>query len=137
MVIDASAPSGLSLIWRNTELRPVGQPIAIGDVIIGIVAEDRIAYVVALDPATGRTLWRDAMTHSAIPRGEQISVLKVGDDKVAYLRMTFKDSNLGNLVVANARTGKEVARAPTGRFPSAPIMCENGRDVCAITTLNY
>jgi hypothetical protein len=137
MAIDSSAASGLSLIWRNADLRPVGQPIAIGDVVVGIVAEDLKAFVVGIDPVSGKTLWRDAMTHSAIARGEPISILKVGDDKVAYLRLTHKDSNLGNLVVVEARSGKELASAPTGRFPSPPIVCANGKDVCAISTLFY
>src|SRR5204862_3530934 len=75
--------------------------------------------------------------HSAIPRGERISILKVGDDKVAYLRMTHKDSNLGDLVVVDARSGKELASAPTGGFRSPPIVCANGKDVCAISTLFY
>src|SRR5438874_1663675 len=66
MAIDSSAPSGLSLIWRDADLRPVGQPIAIGDAVVGIVAEDRKAFVVGIDPVSGKTLWRDAMTHSAI-----------------------------------------------------------------------
>jgi outer membrane protein assembly factor BamB len=137
VAIDASAPSGLSLIWRNTDLRPVGQPIAIGDVVVGIVAEDHKAFVVGIDPASGRMLWHDAITHSTIARGEPISVLKVGDNKIAYLRMTHEDSRLGNLVVADVRTGKELASAPVARFPSAPIVCANGKDVCAISTQDY
>jgi outer membrane protein assembly factor BamB len=134
LAIASSAPSGLSLVWRNTELHPIKQPMAIGDVVIGVVADDRKAFVVSIDASTGRKLWQQRMTHSGIARGLQISVTKIGEDKVAYLQLINEDSAFAHLVVADARTGREIARSPEAVFASRPIVCANGRDVCAIST---
>ncbi|HSS01251.1 MAG TPA: hypothetical protein VLM79_29535 [Kofleriaceae bacterium] len=132
--IAASAPSGMSLIWRNTELRPIRQPIAIGDVVIGIVASDRKTFIVSIDPKTGRMLWHQRISRSGIG-GDIWNLKRVGDDKVAYLRTIpeyDEDSRLVHLVVADVRTGKEIARSPEAYFPSMPVTCANGRDLCAI-----
>ena len=130
--IASSSPSGLSLIWRNRELRPVGQPIAIGTVAVGIVTKDRKAFVVAIDAATGRTLWQQPLTPSRITPGEQISVTKLGNDKVAYLRPVVADTEDAKLVVADVQSGRDLAVSPDVLFTSPPIVCANGKDVCAI-----
>jgi hypothetical protein len=136
--IAASAPSGMTLIWRNTELRPISPPIAIGDVAIGLVASDRKVFIVSIDPKTGQMLWQQRITRSGLS-SVGANLKRVGEDNVAYLRLIpehFEDSWLAYLVVADARTGKEIARSPEAVFPSMPVECANGRDLCVIADLS-
>jgi outer membrane protein assembly factor BamB len=137
MPIASSAPSGLSLAWRNAELRPIRRPTAVGDVVVGVIADDRKAFVVSIEPSTGRKLWQQRMSHSSIARGVSLDFLKVGEDRVAYLRLINEDSPFVHLVVADARTGREIARSPEAIFSSPPIVCANGKDICAISRAWY
>jgi len=127
-----SSPSGLRFVWYEHELHPIGQPIAVGDVAVGIVSSDRHAFVVGIDPATGHSLWRQQVSASRISAGEKIVVIPLGDDKVAYLRPPYPDVEDAQLVVADVHTGKDLAASPPALFTSPPIVCANGKDVCAI-----
>src|SRR5690349_24768204 len=82
-------------------------------------------------------LWHQRISRSGIG-GDIWNLKRVGDDKVAYLRTIpeyDEDSRLVHLVVADARTGKEIARSPEAYFPSMAVTCANGRDLCAIADL--
>jgi outer membrane protein assembly factor BamB len=134
--IAASSPSGLSLIWQDRLLRPISQPVAIGTVVVGINAKDRKLFVVALEPATGRILWQQPLTPSASALGVTVHFTKLGDDKVAYLRPTLADTFFAKLVVADVHTGNDLAVSPEMLFVSTPIVCPNGKDVCASSRKN-
>jgi outer membrane protein assembly factor BamB len=130
--IASSSPAGLTLVWQNHELHPIGQPIAVGTVAIGIVSRDRHAFVVAIDPVTGRSLWQQQLAVSWITPGEEIRVTPLGDDKVAYLRPISSEAEDAKLIVADVHTGKDLAASPPELFTSPPIVCANRKDVCAI-----
>jgi hypothetical protein len=123
-------PQGLTEIWRNPGLRPIGQPYSIGSVAVGIVTgADHTLWVVGVDPVHGAKLWQQPLTPSGITRGVAVSIAKVGDDKVAYLRPTSRPY-AAELVVADARSGIDLVKSPEGVFSSPAFLCLNGRDVC-------
>lgn len=128
------ARPGLAVLWRNPGLRPIGQPKAIGGVAVGIAStSDRGLRLVGLDPATGRELWRQPITPSLATRGIAIAVDKVGDDKVAYFRPADDYGYSAELIVADARTGNDLAKSPETVFSSPPSTCFGSTDVCAIS----
>ncbi len=125
------AASELAVAWVNTELRPIGQPVAVGSVVVGIVStgNDKV-FLVGLDPATGGKLWQKPITSSGVAPGVTLEPTKVGTDKVAYFRPIDRDSRNAELVIADARTGNDLAKAPKARFNSPPIVCDNGNGIC-------
>jgi hypothetical protein len=127
---DAAGPGSLEIAWINNQLRPIGQPQAVGAVAVGVVSTpDRKLLVVGIDPTNGRELWRQPLTPSAITPGVPVTVTPVGD-KIAYLRPTSVDTGYAELVLADATTGADVAKTPEALFLSPPTLCRNGKDVC-------
>lgn len=121
----------LTVAWRNTELHPIDQPKAIGAAVVGIVStDDHKLLLIGLDPATGGKRWQQPLTPSAVTVGVHIGVAKVDDDKVAYLRPTGDDLLYAELVLADARTGNDLAKSPPAVFTAPPHVCANGKDVC-------
>ena len=130
-----SGPASLEVAWVNDQLRPIGQPETVGAFAVGIVsAPDRKLLLVGLDPATGRALWQQPLTPSAVTPGVSVVVTHIGKDKVAYLRPTSVDSGYAELVLADAATGADVAKTPEALFTSTPYPCGGGEDVCATST---
>jgi outer membrane protein assembly factor BamB len=126
----------LAVIWNNPRLSPIAQPTAIGKVVVGIVTEDRKLFVVGINPATGKELWRQQMTPSFVTAGVQVEIKKVDTNKVAYFRPTGEDTQyeeLANLVVADAQTGNDIATSPEAAFTSPISVCTDGKDVCTIS----
>jgi hypothetical protein len=120
----------LTEAWRNTTLHPIDQPKAIGSVAVGVVTgPDRTLFVIGIDPATGVRLWQQPLTPSRITPGVQVDLTKVGDGKVAYFRPT-REPGFAELVIADARTGRDIVRSPQGLFSSPAELCPDGRDVC-------
>jgi hypothetical protein len=119
-------------VWASNQLRPIAQPKAIGDVAVGVVsAESRKVFLVGIDPGTGRELWRQPTTPSMVSTGTLFHFEKVGDDRVAYLRPTrAAEACHAELVVADARTGRDIVKSPEAVFTSWPTLCRNGRDLC-------
>jgi outer membrane protein assembly factor BamB len=121
-------------IWRNTELHPVGQPAAFDAVVVGIVSvDDDKLFIVGLDPANGGKLWQQPITPSSVAPGVAIRVKKVDGNRVAYFRPTGGSGRQAELVVADARTGRDLAKSSTGVFSSGPRACANGTAVCVLS----
>jgi outer membrane protein assembly factor BamB len=119
--------------WINDELKPIGQPLAVGSVAVGIAsASGRGVAVVGLDPATGRKLWEQPATPSGVAPGVRVSVARVGSDRIAYFRPTRTDIPYAELVLADAATGADVAKSDEEVFASGPHPCGSGQDVCAV-----
>ena len=130
----ALVPAGGS-VWTRTGLRPIGQPRAVGPVVVGIVAAaDRRLVLVGIDPATGRELWEQPVTPSRATRGVVVDFAKVGEDKVAFLRPTA-DTDAGSavIVVADARTGADIAKSPEALFTSMLVSCSSSFSTTRIT----
>ena len=128
------APPSLEVAWVNDQLRPIGQPLALGAVAVAIVsAPHRKLLVVGLDPATGRELWQQPLTPSRVTPGVRVRVAAVGNDKVAYFRPTSVDTGYAELVLADAATGADLAKTPEALFTSMDYLCASGKDICAIS----
>ena len=126
----AAAPRTM-LAWVNTELRPIAQPLAVGGVAVGVVSADsRKLLLVGVDPATGHELWRQPLTPSMVSTGTIFHLQKLGDDRVAYFRPTRADGCHAELVVADARTGRDIVKTPEAVFTSWATLCRNGKDLC-------
>ena len=131
-----SAPGSLEIAWVNNELGPVGQPLAVGALALGIVSTpDRRLLLVGLDPATGRELWQQPITPSAVTPGVRVVFTPVGNDKVAYFRPTSVDTAYAELVLADAATGADLAKTPEALFSSPPYLCGGGKDICATSRI--
>ena len=124
--------AGYAPIWVNTDLAPIRQPTAIGSVMVGVVTDHGRLFLVGIEPATGRVLWRQAM---AIPPditpGVSAHPARIGDDKVAYYRPY--QGRYTQLVVASALTGAALASSPMALFTTWPFACENGTGACTLS----
>jgi outer membrane protein assembly factor BamB len=121
--------------WINDDLNPIGQPLAVGAVVVGIVsAPEQSLLVVGLDPATGRKLWEQPLTPSSLTPGVRVGVAPVGSDRIAYFRPTptLPGTPYAELVLADATTGADIAKSEPALFASAPHACDSSPDVCAI-----
>jgi len=52
VAITAVPGAEVTLAWRNTELHPIGQPVAIAGLAVGVVTRPGGSWLVALDPAS-------------------------------------------------------------------------------------
>jgi hypothetical protein len=119
------------IVWRNGELKPIGPPLAIGRVVVGIVSTPHHELrLVGIDPSLGEPLWQQALTPSSIAPGMAIEVVKLGEDAVAYFRPVDAHLFVAQLIVANAATGEDIASSPAATFNSLPFACNGQRDVC-------
>ncbi|WP_433220178.1 hypothetical protein ACQP00_17255 [Dactylosporangium sp. CS-047395] len=131
----AKAPP-LTQAWQRTDLKPAGQFTAVGGVAVGYVADAGRLQIVALDPATGKTLWGRAASPGEVALGTPV-VVHVVDGKVAYFRADPKGNLFAQLVVADPRTGDDVAVTAPTLFGSPPLACSNGTDVCTTSRASY
>lgn len=128
----SAAVSGFAPIWVNTDLQPVGQPIAVGLAMVAVV-DNHGLFLVGLDPATGTELWQQPVTSGGAAGGITFVFTRVSDDKVGYFRPFPGDSAYVQVVVADARTGRDVATSPPVMVTSMLHVCVNGKDVCTIS----
>lgn len=138
-VADAAPHARLAVpqaAWINDELKPIGQPEAVGAVVVGIVLspDEQGLLVVGLDPATGRKLWERPLTPSLLTPGVRVQVARLGSDRIAYFRPTLADSPYAEMVLADAATGTDIAKTDRALFASGPYRCDSSPDVCAIVS---
>lgn len=131
----SSAPP-LVQAWTRTDLKPIGQLTAVAGVAVGYVADNGRLQLLALDPATGRTLWQRAASPGEVVTGIPVTVAVV-DDKVVYFRADPKGNLFASMVVADPRTGEDLAATAPALFVSPPDECSNKTDVCTISRTSY
>jgi hypothetical protein len=130
----AAAASGYAAIWVNNDLQPIGQLTPVGPVMVGMVVDHFEVFLIGIDPTTGHVRWRQQMAQSAVTRGEAPSIVRIGSDRVAYLRPDSRaDTRYARLVTADASSGEDRAESPAAIFYSWPYACANGQDACAIS----
>jgi outer membrane protein assembly factor BamB len=122
--------------WSRPDLTPVGQPVSVAGVAVGYVTDNTDLYLVGIDPATGNTLWKQNASPGEVTPGIGISPSVVGD-KVAYLRPDSAGNLYARLVVADPRSGEDVASTPALLFDSLPLACSNHVDVCTASRASY
>lgn len=119
----APAVESSDVVWSRTDLQLIGQPVAVAAVAVAYTVEDRQLYLVSLDPASGDELWRQPASVSSVPPGIPVEPRIVGDG-VVYLR-DVGDPEAAVVVIADARTGRDVASSPVGVFVSPPLACDD------------
>jgi outer membrane protein assembly factor BamB len=129
----ASGDARYAPVWINTDRRPVGPVTAIGSTVVGLVVDDGRLLVIGIDPATGRELWQEPATPGAVTIGVAVDIEKIGEDKVAYFRPVENASQFARLVVADARSGRDVAVSPPAWFSTYPYACTN-QDACVLSS---
>jgi outer membrane protein assembly factor BamB len=122
----------LEVDWIDRELDPIDQPRAVAGLAVGIVTTpERKLFLVGLDPATGRTRWRQPITPSTVTPGVRVIFGRLDDGKIVYFRPTSTGYGVAELVLADAATGADLAKTPEAHFTSTPSLCGSGKDVCA------
>lgn len=119
--------------WRLSGLEPVGQPIAVAGQVVLYVTDKKHLYLMAVDPAKGAVRWKHEAALSGIPGGISMSPSAVGQ-RVTYLRGSAKDDHFAEIVVADARTGADVAVSPERMVAEPPRSCHDETAVCASTS---
>lgn len=98
-----------------------------GQNVIVYTTQRRVMYLQALQPRTGRTLWRKAASAGLIPDGMYLSPLVLGN-RVIYLRPVGYPGDT-RLVVADVTTGRDLSVSPAVyQVFDAPADCH--RAVC-------
>lgn len=128
----ASSDARYAPAWINTDRRPIGEVQAIGSTVVGLVVDDGRLLAIGIDPATGRELWHQPATPGTVTIGVSVQLAKIGEDKVAYLRPLRKGAPLTQLVVADARSGRDLAVSPPEWFTTHPFACKNDQDACTL-----
>lgn len=131
---DPSAPgtAPVSRLWARSDLRPVGQPLAVGGVAVAAIHDGADLFVVALEPSTGRELWRRPASPGNVVPGVAVGPTTAGG-KVVYFRPDPAGDLFARLVIAEPRTGKDLATTAPLQFNSTPRVCDDGVDVCTVS----
>lgn len=116
------------------DLPVIGQPVSVdGVAVVHTAAEDALA-IVAVNVATGEQLWSRPASPGFVVPGISIQPTVVEDEEgteyVAYLRPERETSLNARLVVADPRTGEDIAATELTSFSSPPSSCDDGVDVC-------
>jgi outer membrane protein assembly factor BamB len=120
--------------WSRLDLAPVSQPFTAGGKFVVFVSTGGSLGIVALDPATGKTVWQAGATPSAVTPGEPPE-LGVFGNIVTFLEPTASvtasvsgfdqaaNNESATVVGVNATTGAVMWRSPPGQFSDWPLPC--------------
>ena len=115
--------------WRVGSFRPIGQPVAVGDVVVAYGTVDRDLLLFGVSVTDGTIRWRQAASPSLVASGIPLTPDVIGG-RVAYFRPD-RFANLGaRLVVAAPDTGADLLVSEALHFTSYPNSCVDGKDVC-------
>lgn len=115
--------------WRVGSMAPIGQPVAVGDMVVtyGTVGKDLLLLGV---PVTeGGIRWRQAASPSQTTSGVPLTP-EVIDQRVVYFRPDRIAPLAARLVVASAQTGADLLVSEPLTFASPPSGCADGKDIC-------
>ncbi len=102
---DAPPPAPpLTVLWTDTEFRPLGQPVAAGSGVVLYTETNTVAYITVLDGATGAVRWRRPASVGGEAPGVTLNPAVVAGT-VVYLQPDEFYPAMGNVVVADAMTG--------------------------------
>ncbi|NJC24108.1 outer membrane protein assembly factor BamB [Arthrobacter pigmenti] len=126
----------------SVELDLIGQPqVAQGIAVVHVRAPEDRMHLVAFDVETGKKLWRTFVAPSwgsSNRKWEPVLVeTRSGIAVVAYVEPSpdelsgdYAAAWSTSVVVADAKTGKELTRSPRQTLDSRPSTCSDGTDLC-------
>lgn len=108
----ASEAAEMVVAWHDPKLAAIGQPVAIGDVVVATIVHDEQLYLVGVDAATSARRWERPASFSLDRVHDPVAI---GTDRLAYLRPAETGSIYPATRAARRRTR---CRAPRPRSPS-------------------
>ena len=123
------SPPALTEAWRQIGIRPIGQPVLVGDTIVGYSTVDRDLYIYGVAVADGAIRWRQLATPSDVVSGVPVTP-SAFDGRVAYFRPAAAGGLEARLVVAAPETGHDLLVSDPALFTSHPRRCDDKKDVC-------
>ncbi len=130
---DAAPPAQLKVAWTDEDIRPIGQPVAAGDVAVVYEARGKRLWLTALDVSTGDVRWSTEATPSWTTPGISLEPEVVGSESrplVSLLARNDDDELLADLLVIDAESGETVKKVSAQHFRSTPSMCPDSENVC-------
>src|SRR3954447_16293135 len=118
LTLTYAAPA--SAQWTRADLKPVSQPVALGDRVVLYVAADKGMQMLGLDAASGRTLWSVRASASEITPGEAPSLLVAGGEAIYLAKVS---GELADLAAVDVETGAVRWRSDRGYFAGWPATC--------------
>ncbi len=115
-------------VWSRADLKPIAQPVVVGGVAVGYVLAGRDLFLLGLDPESGKTLWKKPAGPGESGADYRFEPTVVGG-RVVYLRPDRRGGLAARLIVADPRTGADIAGTGLALF-GVPEACPDGRDVC-------
>jgi hypothetical protein len=112
----AQAPAG----WQRTDLRPVTQPALAGGLFVLYASAPGGLELIAVDPATGRTVWSHPASPAGTTQGVAPVVALTGPGIVFLAPAT---GTLGRLTDVDVRTGAVVWQSEPRPFTTWPGAC--------------
>lgn len=111
--------------WTMTSLHVVGGPtLAGGNVIVFNVTPTHLLQLSALSPSTGRQVWTESSSASAITPGVAFAPVSINGVVVNLSPYAGTDSALVAVQGVEATTGKVLWQVPTPSFAlDAPVAC--------------
>jgi hypothetical protein len=123
----AMAQAGPPAGWQRPDLRPMTQPAFAGGLFAMYARAAGGLQVIAVDPASGRTVWSLPASPSEVTQG-QAPVLMVAGPEVVFLG---RDAGTrARLTAVDAATGAILWRSAVASFTTWPGLC--GDDATAI-----
>jgi hypothetical protein len=130
---DTAPPAQLQVAWTAKDVKPIGQPIAAGDVAVVYEIRGKRLWLTALDAVTGDVRWSREATPSWTTPGVSLEPEAVGPENrplVAMLERNDGGELLADLVVLDPESGETVQKISAQRFRSTPSACPDSENVC-------
>lgn len=130
----ASAARVAAAGWDRGDLRPVVQPVSVGGVVVFYAADQGRLRLLAVNPASGATVWSRAASTSLNAQGEP-PVLAVAGTTVVYLARAGDDPE-ARLEALEPATGRRVWRSEIAAFVGWPSICPGAQTRVCVTTFD-
>jgi hypothetical protein len=129
---DGRGLSPVSVPAWTTAATPVSQPYSVAGRVVAYTVRDERLYLVGIDPPTGTIAWEREASLGWLNLDAAARPALIGD-RVAYLRPAPGPNKLAELVLADPRTGADVAKTGVAVFTGVLSACANGADVCTMS----
>jgi hypothetical protein len=131
------ADSAAVQAWSRSDLKPIGQFVGVAGVAVGYITDSTTRlYLIGVDPATGNVLWKKDASPGEVTLGIGITPTIIGE-RITYFRPDPKGDLYARLILADPRTGADIAATGPALFSSSPQPCSNKVDVCTASRDRY
>lgn len=128
--------AGPAVAWTASDVEPVGQPVAVGDVAVVYESRDERLWLSAYDGGTGEQVWSTEATPSWTTPGVATEPQVVGPEDEPLVAMLARNDSaplLADLALLDPATGDVVRTVPARHFRSVPGPCADDRQEVCVT----